>query len=108
LPSVAADGRMTEDRRQGRRQARDRRGQARAARALVLAAIFVQGLGSHGVSADLDVTLTANDSRIGVIRTCNLGEAIRDVLGQDEEAGLHPGLDELTHVKALYVARRAH
>jgi SAM-dependent methyltransferase len=31
-----------------------------------------------------------------------------DVLGQDEEGGLHPDLDELTHVKALYVARRAH
>lgn len=30
-----------------------------------------------------------------------------DVLGQDEEGRLHPDLDELTHAKALYVARRA-
>ncbi len=72
---------MTEDRRQRRQQARNRRGPACAARALVLAAIFVQGLGSHGISADLEVTLTANDSRIGVIRTCNLDEAIRAARG---------------------------
>jgi hypothetical protein len=72
---------MTEDRRQRRRQTRNRSEPARTARALVLVVIVVQALGSHGVSADLDVTLTANDSRIGVIRTCNLDEAIRAARG---------------------------
>jgi hypothetical protein len=71
---------MTEDWRQRRRRAQNRREPACAARALVLAVIVVGGLGSHGVSADLDVTLT-NDSRIGVIRTCNLDESPRAARG---------------------------
>ncbi len=54
---------------------------AYATRALVLAGIVVGGLASHGVSANLDVTLTANDSRIGAIRTCNLDETIRAARG---------------------------
>lgn len=29
-----------------------------------------------------------------------------DVLGQDEEAGLHRPLRELDHIKALYIARK--
>jgi hypothetical protein len=66
---------MTEERRQRRRRARHWREPACAARALVLVAIVVGGLGSHGVSVDLDVTLTSNDSRIGVIHTCNLDAA---------------------------------
>jgi anti-sigma factor RsiW len=72
---------MAEDKRQRRRWTRNRREPAWAARALVLVAIVVGGLGSHGVSVDLDVTLTSNDSHIGVIRTCKLEEAIRAARG---------------------------
>ena len=72
---------MREDRRQRRWRARNRRVLADAARALVLAAIVLQGVGSHGISADFDMTLTANDSRIGVIRTCDLDKAMRAARG---------------------------
>jgi len=64
---------MEEDElRRGLRSRRNGREPACPIRTLVLAAVLAQGLGSHGISADRDVTLTANDSRIGVIRTCNI------------------------------------
>ncbi len=35
------------------------------------------------------------------------GLEVLEVLGQNDEGRLHPDLDDLTHIKVLYVARRA-
>jgi hypothetical protein len=47
---------------------------ASSIRVLLVAALAAQALVPHGISAELDVTLTVTSHRIGVLHACNLAE----------------------------------